>query len=381
MVQMRVERWRVGIVGGGIGGLAAAVALRARGADVTVFERARRQHQGVALLIWGNAMKVLASFGVADELMRVASPIEVTHVRNPAGELISELPIGEWSRRAQMPSVVMRRADLVRVLAARVGRDVVREGMELRSFVQAGDSVRARFADGSEEAFDVLIGADGLSSAVRAQLLGDEPPRALRQQAWVGFAKTPPGLLAAGVATATVGRGPRFWSAPLRDGAFWYATLNDLVDDGRAALRRAFGGWHAPIGALVEATADADLVTTRIRDRAPASRWGEGRVTLLGDAAHASTPDLGQGACQAIESASVLAACIERADDIEPGLRAYERARMERTATISRLCWLTSVNSTLENPLLCGLRDAAMRVGLRTVARGHLEWILAGPTW
>src|SRR5690606_23701641 len=239
---MRVARCRVGIVGGGIGGLAAAVALRGRGADVMVFERARRQHQGVALLIWGNAMKVLASLGIADELMRVASPIEVTQVRNPAGELLSELPIGEWSRRAEMPSVVMRRADLVRVLAARVGRDVVREGMELRSFAQAGGKVRARFADGTEDAFDVLIGADGLSSTVRAQLLGAEPPRALRQQAWVGFAKTP-GLLAPGVATATVGRGPRFWSAPLRDGAFWYATLNDLVHDGRAALHDAFAGW------------------------------------------------------------------------------------------------------------------------------------------
>lgn len=371
----------MGIVGGGIGGLAAAVALRGRGAEVIVFERARRQHQGVALLIWGNAMKVLASLGVADELLRVASPVEITQVRNPAGELLSELPIAEWSRRAEMPSVVMRRADLVRVLAARVGRDVVREGMELRSFAQAGGKVRVRFADGSEDAFDVLIGADGLGSTVRAQLLGDEPPRALRQQAWVGFAKTPPGLLAAGIATATVGRGPRFWSAPLREGAFWYATVNDVVHDSRAALREAFAGWHAPIAELVDATSDADLVTTQIRDRAPVTRWGEGRVTLLGDAAHASTPDLGQGACQAIESAAVLAGCLARAEDIEPGLRAYERARMERTATISRLCWLTSVNSTLENPLLCGLRDAAMRVGLRTVARGHLEWILAGSAW
>src|SRR5690606_36414863 len=110
---MRLVRCRVGVIGGGIGGLASAVALRARGAEVTVFERARRQHQGVALLIWGNAMKVLASLGVADELLRVASPIDVTQVRDPAGQLLSELPIGEWSRRAQMPSVVMRRADLV----------------------------------------------------------------------------------------------------------------------------------------------------------------------------------------------------------------------------------------------------------------------------
>lgn len=378
---MRLVRCRVGVIGGGIGGLASAVALRARGAEVTVFERARRQHQGVALLIWGNAMKVLASLGVADELLRVASPIDVTQVRDPAGQLLSELPIGEWSRRARMPSVVMRRADLVAALSGKLDAGTVREGMELRSFEQRGEHVHARFADGSEERFDVLVGADGLCSTVRAQLLGDEPPRALRQQAWVGFAKVPAGLLAPGVATATVGRGPRFWSAPLGDGAFWYATLNDVVHDGRAVLRDVFATWHAPIGELIDRTDDANLVTTRIRDRVPVARWGEGHVTLLGDAAHASTPDLGQGACQALESAAVLAACLERADAIDDGLRDYERARMERTATISRLCWLTSVNSTVENPLLCSLRDAAMRVGLRTVARGHLEWILAGAAW
>src|SRR5690606_12428091 len=115
------------------------------------------------------------------------------------------------------------------------------------------------------------------------------------------FANVPPGTLAPGVATATVGRGPRFWCAPLGDGAFWYATLNEVSTDGRTALRDAFASWHAPIGELIERTAADDLVMTRIRDRVPVARWGEGHVTLLGDAAHASTPDLGQGACQALE--------------------------------------------------------------------------------
>src|SRR5262249_46186977 len=139
-----------------------------------------------------------------------------------------------------------------------------------------------------------------------------------------------------------------------------------------------FAGWHAPIRALLEATRPDDIVATQICDRAPVRRWGEGCVTLLGDAAHASTPDLGQGACQAIESAIVLAHCLDGADTLEAGLRAYEQARMQRTATVSRLRWMTSVNSTIESPALCHLRDAAVRVGLRAVARGHLEWLLAG---
>jgi 2-polyprenyl-6-methoxyphenol hydroxylase-like FAD-dependent oxidoreductase len=375
---MRLVGRCVGVVGGGIGGLATAVALRSRGASVVVYERARRQRQGVALLVWGNATRALASLGVAEPLLAVAAPIERMQVRSPDGDLLSELPIGEWSKRAEMPSIALRRGDLIAALAARLDDGMVREGVELASFAHDRGGVRARFTDGTEQSLDALIGADGLHSRVRAQLLGDDPPRALRQQAWVGSVDAAPGLVERGIATATIGRGPRFWSAPLAHGAFWYATLNDVIGDQRDVLHETFAGWHAPIRALLEATPPDDIVATQICDRAPVSRWGEGCVTLLGDAAHASTPDLGQGACQAIESAAVLARCLDGADALEAGLRAYERARMQRTATVSRLCWMTSVNSTIESPTLCRLRDAAVRVGLRAVARGHLEWLLAG---
>lgn len=365
-------------MGGGVGGLAAAVALQAGGASVTVFERGRRARQGVALLVWGNAMKALASLGVADALLELGAPIEHTHVRGTDGQLLSSLPVGEWNKRPGLPTIAVRRGDLVATLAAHARPGTLREGAELVSFAQDRGRVHARFADGGDETLDVLIGADGFGSRVRAQLLGDMPARLLNQQASVGWVATPPGLLERGIATATIGRGPRFWYAPLANGAFWYATLNGTDRADKAALLAAFAGWHAPICDLVAGTDDADMVTTQIRDRPPADRWGDGHVTLLGDAAHPSTPDLGQGACQAIESAAVLAASLAHADSIESGLRAYENARRERTATISRLCWMTSVNSTLENPLLCRLRDGAIRFGLRTVARGHLEWILAG---
>ncbi len=377
---MRLQGSRVGIVGAGIGGLTAANALISRGAEVVVFERARRNHQGIALLLWANAMKALASLELTEALLARASPIEITDVRTATGELLCSLPIGTWSRRVEMPSVAVRRSELVEVLAARLGEGVVREAMAFHSFHPSGDGLRVRFEDGREEHVDALIGADGLRSTVRAFLFGDQQPRELRQRAWVGTA--PPGPVPPGVATASVGHGPRFWTAPLRDGVFWYATLNDVSANerpARAVLLDAFAGWHHPIRELLERSSDDDIVTTQVRDRLPSERWGEGAVTLLGDAAHASTPDLGQGACQAIESAIVLADCLARAESLPAGLRAYEQARQRRTATISRLCWMTSVNSTIESPVLCRIRDAAMRVGLKNVARGHLEWILAGP--
>lgn len=372
---------RVGIVGGGIGGLATALALRRVGFEPIVFERSvDRTREGVALVVWANAMRALRALGVADAVSRRAMSIDVTEVRTAAGELLSELPIGTWSRPTEMPTVTIRRPELVDVLVAALEPQTVRTGRTFAAFDVVGAGVDVRFSDGSVEHVDALIGADGIHSSVRAQLLGPSAPRFSKQHAWVGSTRRT-GVVRDHVATATVGQGPRFWMAPLADGAFWYATLNRSPDDrpARALLLDVFGTWNPTIRALIDETRDEDIIVTQICDRPPSDRWGDGRVTLLGDAAHASTPDLGQGACQAIESASVLARCLSRAATIDEGLRAYEQERMPRTATVSRLCWLTSVNSTIEAPMLCGLRDVAMRFALRSVARSHLEWILAGP--
>jgi 2-polyprenyl-6-methoxyphenol hydroxylase-like FAD-dependent oxidoreductase len=181
------------------------------------------------------------------------------------------------------------------------------------------------------------------------------------------------------VSVAAVGHGPRFWFAPLGDGAtFWYATRAHRGEPAPDAVAATFGDWHAPIPALVAATPEHEIAYTRIRDHAPVTRWGDGAVSLLGDAAHPTTPDLGQGACQAIESAVALGDAIRDSDTLPDALRAYERRRMQRTATISRLSWMTATNSTVQDPLLCRLRDAAIRAALAPVARYHLRWILEG---
>lgn len=372
-------RGRVGIVGAGIGGLTAAIALRLRGFDVRVFERAEhRTQQGIALLVWANAVRALASIGV--DLSGCSAPIERTEVRAASGELLTALPIDEWSAKAGARSVAIRRPVLVDVLASALPDGLVERGRSVTGFVRSGASVSLRFASGEAIAFDAVIGADGLGSVVRTQLRGRTPLRIVPQRAWVGLSKPPEGAVARGVTTATLGHGPRFWVAPLPDGAaFWFATLNrsDAPDGNPLAfLREGLARWHAPIDAVLAATREEDVVTARLCDRVPDDRWGEGPVTLLGDAAHASTPDLGQGACQAIESATTLAECLAASDGAEAGLRAYERARMEHTATISRLCRITSLNTTMENPLLCALRDAGIKVGLQTIARQHFRWIL-----
>lgn len=376
---------RIGIVGGGIGGLAAGVALgQLAGVEVLVLERAGETTsvgRGAALLVWSNAVAVLDRLGLGAQVRERGRVLDQTEFRSPRGGLLNTLPVGTWSEEAGAPTVVIRRPDLLDLLAAARPASVeVRTGAAVASFEARGASVRVSLEDGTALEVDGLVGADGIHSMVRRQLIGDAAPQPAGYDAWVGITALRPSALREGVAVATVGHGPRFWTAILADGnVFWYATLpKGTHASTREELLTVFGAWHDPVGALIRATADDAMVRTRIAVRQPADRWGRGRVTLLGDAAHPSTPDLGQGACQAIESAGVLAQALASSRDVESAFRRYEERRIPHTSAVSRLCWLTAKNSTSTSLLACTLRDTAMRVGLVPVAHASMKWILAG---
>jgi 2-polyprenyl-6-methoxyphenol hydroxylase-like FAD-dependent oxidoreductase len=202
--------------------------------------------------------------------------------------------------------------------------------------------------------------------------------------AFVGIARSAGAALAPGVPVATVGAGLRFWAGPMRDDrVYWYATVRDSdgigpdADEARRRLLDLFGSWHAPIGDLLASTGSDEIVRAPVVDRAPVDRWGEGRVTLLGDAVHPCTPDLGQGACQALESAVVLAESLASDADAVQALRRYEARRIRRTARVTQLSWVTAMQSAVDQPIACAVRDLGVRTLLGRVARPELAWLLA----
>jgi 2-polyprenyl-6-methoxyphenol hydroxylase-like FAD-dependent oxidoreductase len=364
---------RVLIVGAGIGGLSAAIALQRRGIEAVLVERTTELKEiGAGIAIAANAMKALDSLGLADALWQIGAEPPFYEIRSWRGEVLSRVSVSEQREKLGATSVAAHRADLQAALlqGLTVAGGKVHLGTECVGFEQAEGYVRASFASGREERGDLLIGADGLNSTVRAHLLGDGPPRYAGYTAWRAVVRPQRELVPRG-AVESWGRGRRFLVAPIGRGrVYWAAAKNapqgaqgEPDESEKESLLRTFQDWHEPTEELIRGTDERTIVHTDIYDRDPLGEpWGEGRISLLGDAAHPMTPDLGQGACQAIEDAVELAKCLSEESEPASALRHYEAHRTRRVAVIVRRSRRLGRVAQLENPLLCQLRDVLLKV-------------------
>jgi 2-polyprenyl-6-methoxyphenol hydroxylase-like FAD-dependent oxidoreductase len=359
------------VIGGGIGGLAAALALKQKGWTVRVYERAAGlEPVGSGLAMGPNALRALDTLGIGDRVRDLATFAGDGGLRRPGGGWLSRTSAEAGAARYGDPTVVLRRATLVDLLQHRLTPEDIRLGVTVESVSPADGSVVT--SDGSDHA-DLIVAADGIGSRVRAALFPEHPePRYSGLTAWRLLTSTPE---AAGAFSETWGRGLVFGAACITVGqVYCYATAPAPVGadaaDEKAELLRLFGSWHAPIPALL-AGADAKKILRNdiyFMPR-PLPSFHRDRVALLGDAAHPMTPNLGQGACQAIEDAVVLAH--EAAGG--GGLPGYSAARLPRTTAIMRRSRRIGRLTQARNPLQVALRDtlvwAAGRLGPTAVLR------------
>ena len=334
------------VIGAGIGGLTAALALRRAGLDVAVFERAPTvEAAGAGIWIWPNAIRALDRLGHGRGVVAAGVPARKMQIVSGAdGSKLAETPTGEFTDRFGAPLVVLHRADLHAELLTAVGEETVRTSAECVAVEQDADGVTARFSDGTTERGTLLIAADGIRSGIRRQLWDDGDPRFTGYTAWRAITPTPPGLEGKLGHTKYLGPGGTFgvWQLP-EDRVFWFGSHRAKEGEGHATAeeRKAHllslrGDWPEPIPTLIEGTPASDILRHDTFDRPPLKRWVNGRVALLGDAAHPMQPNLGQGACQAIEDALFLGAALAAADDVVAGLFAYEQARRPRAAMFVR---------------------------------------------
>ena len=329
---------RILIVGGGIGGLCAALALRREGFEPEVFEQAPALLEvGAAIAVWPNAMRVLLRLGVGEAVRASGGLLEDARWLDRGGRLYKQFSLPDGA----VTGVALHRADLQGALLRALPPESVHLGKTFESYELAGDEVRVRFAGGETIVCDVLVGADGLHSRAREQLLGDGAPLFRGYTVWRGIARLEHPALAPRTASEVYGSGKRFGIGPVGKGRTgWWATANEPESAAEPAsehqkkLLPLFDGWQSPVTELIEATPSEIILRNSTYDRPPAARWGEGRMTLLGDAAHPMTPNFGQGGCMAIEDAAVLARCLAKYADATVALRAYESHRRARASRV-----------------------------------------------
>lgn len=327
---------RIVVAGGGIGGLAAAVALHRRGRQVVVLERAEEFTEiGAGLSLWPNAMRALASLGLASQVRALGAVEAAGGVRDRAGRWLSRTDNAEIERRHGWPLVVVRRADLVRTLAEALPPTSLLPNSETYAVQRDGDGVVVEHRGGRLRA-ELVVAADGLNSTLRRQWWPNAPgPRYTGCTAWRAITAPVPGL--PGEGAVMWGRGERIGFTALPGSRYYlFAAATAPAGTPGAGLRRRFGDWPDPIPALLAATSVDDVLQHDIYDLPPLPTYVRGRVVLLGDAAHPMNPILGQGACQALEDAVTLAASLDAAPDVDAALVRYDRSRRPRTQAIAR---------------------------------------------
>ena len=369
---------RVAIVGGGIGGLTAARALCARGVEVAVYEAAPELREiGAGVALHANAMKVLRSLGLEDDVRATAGRSEWAVTRNgKTGRVISRTSRQQQAALFGSTGATVHRADLLDVLAQSLPSHVVTLGARCVGVEADGGVAAARLEDGSEVEADAIIGADGIHSAVRGSLFGPDAPRFTGKICYRSV-----------VPVDAVPGGP-----PPNDNVQWLGPHGTIVlypvrrdelinvvchydDEGyrheswvtrceREEVLERYSGWHESLLRIFSA---GDVwYKWALYDRDPIGQWTQGRVTLLGDAAHPMLPYLGQGACQSIEDGCVLAAALAtRPDDPLAALSLYERTRRPRASQVVLASRERGVSNHLASPLAALRRDLSIAVRRR----------------
>jgi salicylate hydroxylase len=379
----------IAIIGGGIGGLSAALSLLDAGVDVHVYERARTISEiGAGIAVSPNATRILYRLGLAPALERSGMKTLAWHDRRwDDGRTLLCSPIaGAMETAFGFPLYHMHRADLINALFRALPPERVHTGHTFKTVVEHGNQVEAEFENGALIHADALVGADGIHSTVRELLFGPEEPRFTGCDAYRGLvpAERVAHLDLERTAQVWMGPGKHFLHVYVRDDLINFVALleqdawtkESWSERGEVAdVLAAFEGWHPQVRAIMSAVDETYL--WGLFDRKPMPRWSVGRVTLLGDACHPMLPAKAQGAAQAIEDGAMLAACLSSngARDIPAALRRYEALRLARTARVQGESEANITRHDLADGPAQEARDAEMARGGTDFSAEAVAWL------
>ncbi|MFD1736860.1 FAD-dependent monooxygenase [Bacillus salitolerans] len=359
---------RILIIGAGISGLACALMFEKIGYTPVIFEKSDcLRHDGGGLTLWNNATDALQAMGLLEEIYESSKIICESSLTTSSGKILAKIPLDELATKYGTYTVGILRSNLHHILASKLNQTEIKTGYNLVNLKETNEEVIAHFENGHEEAGELLVGADGIYSAVRNKLFPNHDLRFSGYEAWRGISSYTNQYTKSGFTFESWGNGKRFGFIPMSDSlVYWFATRNTLENLKESQISKeqliySFREFVQPVPAVIEVTKGKDITRKLIYDFKPLQNWSKGRVVLIGDAAHATTPNLGQGACMALEDSVVLAQCLEQGKNPFDAVKAFEENRKDRAKLIVNKSWMYGKIAQMENSLLCKVRNLIVK--------------------
>lgn len=363
---------KVAIIGAGIGGLTTAIAMKQAGIDAEIFEAAPElKPVGAGIFMWSNAMQVFQHLGIADEVKRAGLEVDNAWVTDLQQHPISAFHIKEKiTSRYGIGNFAMTRFRLQEVLLRHINSESLHLAKRLRHLEQQQDQVNLSFEDGTTHDADIVIAADGIHSVARNFIDGTCPPRYSGQTCWRGIShfNLPDEYRKQSFEIWGDGAGLRFGFGQVWENeVYWFSTSctaegqKDLPDMRLAYLEKLYADFGSVVRSLINATDPSSINRSDLYDFPRIKNWYKGRLALLGDAAHATTPNLGQGGCQAIEDGWAIAHYLKLHAEPQHAFAAYQHYRYAKAKKVIDLSWTFNNLTNIKQPWLRSMRNAMLR--------------------
>lgn len=353
----------IAIIGAGIGGLTAALALQQKGCKVTVYEAAPEiKPVGAGIGIGNNAMQIFQALGIQSAIENVGTKVESMNITDQKLAPLSVMNLRHFEQKYGVHNVAIHRADLQKIIAQNVGFDHIKLDHQLTHIETVEGETILHFDHQPTQKARLVIAADGIKSVVRKQFFPEATIRQAHQWCWRGVCDTQLPDRYLGKAMEAWEKGKRFGFVKVsHQKLYWYAVVNENLVSNKTEWPLLFKNFHADVQKIIAETATKNIILHPILDLKPMRNWHYQNICLLGDAAHATTPNLGQGACQAIEDAYALAQLYHPEKNVTSIFDAYEKHRQKKAYQMTRKSWQVGKMAHLDNDFAVFWRNLSMK--------------------
>lgn len=369
----------IDIIGAGIGGLTTAIAFEQKGIKTRIFEQAEQiKEVGAGIILANNAMQVYEKLGLRKVIEENGNPISSMNITKSCLKPLSTIDLSYFEQKRNIKNIAIHRGKLQQLLIDKLKSTEITLDHKLTSIVNNGIDYDLNFENGHQTQSSTVIGADGLNSIVRQNIFPNNSIRNAKQICWRGVTEYELPLKFGNELNEAWGKSERFGFVQIAENkVYWYAlksfkkNMNEFsIND----LNEYFSNYNAIIKDIINSTKKEHINTAEISDLKPTNTWFKGNVCLIGDAAHATTPNMGQGACQAIEDAYVLSECLNKYK-ITKAFAEYQKLRLPKAHQVVKASWIVGKMAHLSNPILIGLRNQMLRSTPSSVNRKQNEKI------